>query len=393
MLSGKKGYIITAAIVLLAVFGLVEWSDHEAGKVDGGRPPAVAIDPASVVPTESPDLSGTYGVGVIAPEADMDRLQKSLQLASETVNSGLGIAGKKLVFDYETADAASAASVAASSSDRFVITTLPESAFASLSGDGPIVLSTAGPDTGDTASDRLFSLGVGSDPSGGAAAAGRYAVVDLKGKRIAAISGPDAASVAVRRAFGEAVRRAGGSLVDDEVGTVATGSGLASVKASKPDVLFVYASDGALRKVLADEAARESQIKILTVGLPAAASDAGSAETLPAGTLAFAPEFDVTETRAAEFMHQYAVRFGAAPDDIGQAAVSNAMPYLIRDLVQKDGDDPAKMTKTLETMIAGWSGGAIGSLSIDRNGDAVWDRFEVLDFGGATPTKIGTTGE
>jgi hypothetical protein len=113
---------------------------------------------------------------------------------------------------------------------------------------------------------------------------------------------------------------------------------------------------------------------------------------MPDGSLAFTPIFDASDERTVEFLRIYTARFGSAPEDIERAAVANAIPYLVRDLIEKDGEDAAKMRKTLESMIAGWSGGAIGSLSIDREGNAVWGRYEVKETREGASETLGVVG-
>lgn len=83
-----------------------------------------------------------------------------------------------------------------------------------------------------------------------------------------------------------------------------------------------------------------------------------------------APTSTPDSQRLQEFTQKFTNRHGDAPTFLPEQVSAYSSVYLVRDLIAKDGLDAVKMQKTLSTL-AGWAGGALGNVTLDKNGDMV----------------------
>jgi|GEM_PF-4896632 len=399
----KEKRVAVVIMVVLAVFLLVVWGLGKFPETAPGSNVASKQEAPYVVPAPSANLTGEFKVGAFLPlsgkdSANGETIKRSLDLATEQINSANGVAGKKLVLEYVDGDCASSDGVQKMIVDNgvsFVIVG-PCPADAKLKGvadkNKTIVFSFGSlADAALHAPDFLFDLVANENFGIEASIAGRYVATTLGGKRVAAVSASDAASIAVKKAFMDAVRKNGGTIVNDETFKAGSGSSawLDRTRSSKPDVAFVFAVDDTLKGTLLDELARTATYKLVTVGGPATDPESRN-QAFPEGTVTVIEAFVTGDERVTDFTKTFTGKYGSAPTDLELSAIADAAPYLIRDLVQKDGEDTTSIQKTLSTLVNGWSGGAIASLTFDKNGDAVPSRFVIMGTSEGVQTALET---
>lgn len=83
-----------------------------------------------------------------------------------------------------------------------------------------------------------------------------------------------------------------------------------------------------------------------------------------------APTSTPDSQRLQEFTQKFTNRHGDAPTFLPEQVSAYSSVYLVSDLIKKDGLDAVKIQKTLSTL-AGWAGGALGNVTLDKNGDMV----------------------
>lgn len=83
-----------------------------------------------------------------------------------------------------------------------------------------------------------------------------------------------------------------------------------------------------------------------------------------------APTSTPDKQRLEEFQQKFNNRHGEAPTYLSEQMSAYSSVYLVSDLIKKDGLDGVKIQKTLSTL-AGWAGGALGNVTLDKNGDMI----------------------
>ncbi len=225
---------------------------------------------------------------------------------------------------------------------------------------------------------------------------GKYAVKELKGKRIAVIDNRTAYGQGVADEFEKGVKAAGGTIVGREfTSDKATDftAILTSLKAKKPDIVFYGGMDAEAGPIL-------RQMKQLGVESKFMGGDGictGELPKLAAGTMADgqvvcaeAGGIDEKDTVAVKGMADFKAKFKAkfnADVQIYAPYVYDAVNVMVAAMVKAGSDDPAKYLPVL-AKTEGYKG-VTGTISFDSKGDIKNGALTLHSYKDGKQTNIG----
>ncbi|MBP9749098.1 ABC transporter substrate-binding protein [Patescibacteria group bacterium] len=391
------------AIVVIAVLWFVYGNSQKNAPTA-----AVSNTPVIVSPRQpAAGLAGEIIAGAVLPREGEyavlgQNIQQAIQLAVEDINAERGIGGKKLVFAYQdggcdtTKGSEAAKTLVTESKVQAIIggACAEETAgvVSVVNGGSTIVFAPTGvADEVANASGHLFRFVPPTASLGNAA--GAYAAETLKAKRAAIVSVDSVEGKELADAFSVGFEKSGGTVVFH----ILSWSDVANPAPMPSDVDVVYVVSSSVLQL----AQIMEYLKIQNVTVPIITTDSVIAswidqakkdvvEGLAAieGVTAIAPFYDVQSERVMQFAKLYKARFGEDPAYPLYAANAYSQTYLLRDLIEKDGYDGAKMQKTLQAPLTGWAGGAFGKVDLDKMGDTLQRTFAAWKVeGGALVSK------
>ncbi|TAL19489.1 hypothetical protein EPN90_03340, partial [Patescibacteria group bacterium] len=365
-----------------------------------------AVPEKKEAPAPAAELQGEVTVGAVLPLTGDGAayglpIQKAIQLAVDEVNAVRGAGGKKLVVAYE--DGKCDGKEGATAAQKLIGVNKVQAiiggvcsgetlGFAPIANENKVVVispSATSPDITTKGGDYVFRFAP-SDALAGKVAVG-YAKGELQAKRAAVISENSDYAQALRRTFTSAFKLAGGVVAMDEAyntGVTDFRTQALKIKNAKVDVVYVVpqtpAPGIAIVKALKD---KKVTAAILTAEVLIGRDVAKENSEVLEGVVGFEAFYNENSERAARFTQAYKDRYAEDPAFPFFMANAYSEVYLLRDLLEKDGNDGVKMQKTLTTLIKGWAGGALTDVTLDKNGDIEWKSYSVKEIKGGAVTE------
>lgn len=393
------------AVVLI----VVAWMVFGHAPNDAPAPGGDVVPAVSTPRRAATGLVGEIVAGAILPiSGDQAVLGKTLQnaitLAVEDINAERGVTGKKLVFAFEDgACNKTTAEVAAQrlATDKKVQAIIgggcaDETAGATRIADASnvlILVPGAAADATANATVHVFRLTPPHAVGGSAAAA--YATGGLQAKRSIVLSADTAVTNEWATAFTEAFKKKGGALIGEQpfAGISAAGDvgdlpkGEAQQRA---DTVFLSVGNVVqLRAAIQQVKAQIPTASIIAVSENFSTKELMDAADVLADVTIIAPFYDYQAERMQQFIALYKARHGEEPAYPLYAANAYSHTYLLRDLIEKDGYEAAKMQKTLRAPLTGWSGGAFGKVDLNTRGDTIARSFALWKIEGGSLVSKG----
>ena len=333
---------------------------------------------------------GSYKIGVMLPLTGDGAayglpIQKSVKIALDEVNAKGGVNGKLLEAVYEDSkcnpkDGNAAAQKLVNIDGVKVIIggacsgeTLGA---APIANDNKVVMlspSATSPDITLKGGDFLFRLAP-SDAYAGVVASD-YAYKELKAKKAAIISETTDYAQGLRKVFKDNFAKLGGEIAADETYNPEDTdfrTQVTKVKAAGPDVIYLLPQAPA-KGVLLVKQLKEAGIKtqLLTaeviIGRNVIKDNAADLE----GLVGIEQKFDEKAPKAASLLAKYRQQAKEEPPFPGYMSGAYDAVYLLSDAIAKNGYDGEKIRDYLYG-VKNWEG-AVGKVTIDRNGDVVLD--------------------
>ena len=340
-----------------------------------------------ITPAQS---QGTYKIGVMLPLTGDGAayglpIQKSVKIALDEVNAKGGVNGKLLEAVYEDSKCnpkdGNAAAQKLVNLDRVKVIiggacsgeTLGA---APIANDNKVVMlspSATSPDITLKGGDFLFRLAP-SDAYAGVVASD-YAYKELKAKKAAIISETTDYAQGLRKVFKDNFAKLGGEVAADETYNPEDTdfrTQVTKVKAAGPDVIYLLPQAPA-KGVLLVKQLKEAGIKtqLLTaeviIGRNIIRDNAADLE----GLVGIEQKFDEKAPKAASLLAKYRQQAKEEPPFPGYMSGAYDAVYLLSDAIAKNGYDGEKIRDYLYG-VKNWEG-AVGKITIDRNGDVVLD--------------------
>ncbi len=397
----QYAWLGVGAVVLVMVIWLFSSKMPSDTPASGNSPVPTPNVPRPV----ATNLVGEIVVGAILPatgdQAVLGKtLQNAIDLATEDINAERGVVGKKLVFvrKDEECGGDQAQSLITAFQVQAIIGVVggtcssEKIGFVSAINDNNVIAlaATGVADETANASGHLFRFVPPYAAEGTAAAT--YASGALRAKRATVLFGNTAQGKELAAAFSAGFKKNGGTVVsevgvgldeNDVIGSI--------VPEIDVDVLYVVpASVSQMTRFLKAIKAQQSSALIVTTDLALAPTIGQTEKVLLEGVNGIAPLYDLQSERVQQFMRLYKARYGEEPAYPLYAANAYSQTYLLRDLIEKDGYDGAKMQKTLQAPLTGWSGGAFGKVDLDKTGDTLLRTFTAWKVEGGVLVSKGT---
>lgn len=388
------GAVALVAIGWLA-FGTV--GGEKTGTNQPGQPALSLPRPAAT------NLVGEIIAGVLLPTSGAEQvlgktINNAIDLAAEEINADHGVVGKKLVFSVKD-------SVCSGDQTQALVTESKVQAIVGVVGgtcadektgflsavNDNNVIALASTDVADqiaNASGHVFRFTPSSLSAGTAAAS--FATGALQAKHATALVGNTTIAKEMADAFVAGVLRKGG----DTANTVVVGQSPDDVIGAintAVDVLYVVPADVTqLVRFLQHIKEQKLTAHILIGGIVLSPAEREANKALLEGVTFVTPFYDYQDERMQQFIKLYKARYGEEPAYPLYAANAYSQTYLLRDLIEKDGYDGAKMQKTLQAPLTGWSGGAFGKVDLDKMGDTLQRSFTAWKMEGGALVSKGT---
>ncbi len=333
---------------------------------------------------------GTYKIGIMYPltgdaAAYGVPIQKTTKYAADEINAKGGINGKKIELIYEDSKCnpkdGNAAAQKLINLDKVKVIiggvcsgeTLGA---APVANENKVVLispSATSPDITDKGGDFVFRLSP-SDAFAGVVAS-NYAYNDLKLKKTAIISESTDYAQGLRRVFKENYAKLGGEIVADETFNSEDTdfrTQVTKVKAANPDAVYLVPQTKA-KGVLLVKQLKEAGVsrQLLTAEVMIGRDVVKESGADVDGMIGVEQKFDDKSSKAAPILAKY--RQDAKEEAPFPAYMSAGydIVYLLSDAIAKNGYDGEKIRDYLYS-VKDYSG-AVGKVSLDRNGDVVLD--------------------
>lgn len=389
----KNGVSLLIALLVGVGIGYLIW----------GQKPEPAMAPEA--PEKMLALQGEVTIGAIYPltgdaAAVGLPVQKATQLAVDEVNAAGGVGGKKLVVAFE--DGKCDGKEGATASQKLINVTKVKAilggvcsgetlGFAPIANENKVVVispSATSPDITTKGGAYVFRFSPSDALAGKIVAA--YAMQDLKASRAAVISENTDYAQGLRRVFVESFSAKGGTVSADEVyssGTTDFRTQVLKIKNLKVDVVYILpqapASGIAIVKALKDQ---KVDAKLLTAEVLIGAEVAKDNKEVLAGVTGFEAFFDEKGDAAAKFASAYKAKYNEELAHAFYQANAYSSVYLVKELIEKNGEDGEKLQAALSTL-SGWSGGALSKVTLDKNGDIEWKSYSVKEIKDGVPTQ------
>jgi branched-chain amino acid transport system substrate-binding protein len=390
------------AVVVVAVLWFAYGNSQKQISVGGNVNAPVIANPRPA----AAGLAGEIVAGALVPTTgELAALGKTLQnaiaLATEDINAERGVVGKKLVFVTmdSTCGGDQTQSLVVEKQVQAIIGVVGETCanekddFLSVVNANPLI-ALASTDVSDAlanASESIFRFAPPAKSAGMAAAA--VAVDTMKAKHATALIGNTSFGKEVAAAFQNSVLEKGGETANTVVVGLSTEDEIGSINTAA-DVVYLVPADGSqLVRFVQFARERAPTAAILVGGTALNPSLLAEHTSLFEGGTFLAPLYDRESERMQQFLAHYKSRYGEEPAYPFYAANAYSQTYLLRDLIEKDGYDAAKMQKTLRAPLTGWSGGAYGKVDLNKMGDTTARAFAVWKVEAGSLVAKGTIQE
>lgn len=311
-------------------------------------------------------------------------IQRAFEIARDEINEKGGVNGKKLEIIWENGKCEAKASTDAVQKliniDKVEIIlggvcSSETLAAAPLTEEAKVLLfspSATSPDITD-AGDFVFRLAP-SDALAGKIAAS-YASLKFNVKRAAIISENKDYAQGLRNVFKEEFRRLGGTVVADEVflsGETNFKPFILKIKEKNPEVVYIVPQTPSPGILILKEISKQGlKTKLLTAEVLMGRDIVKENFKDMEGLVGIEPFFNEKGEKAASFLAKYKEKFKEEPPFPFFMSSSYDILYLLKDALEEGNETPESIRDFLYDL-KDWQG-AIGKVTIDKNGDLVAD--------------------
>lgn len=362
--------------------------------------PTVPETPTAQTPTPPPSQPIKLGfIGPLSGDAAGygEPMLNTQKLAIEAINTAGGIAGRNIELIIEDGKCEGKSAVTAAQKlinvDQVKIIlggscsgeTL---AFAPLAEQSKVLVFSSLASSPDIskAGDYVFR----NAPSDQAPGIQLAELIYKKQKKVAIVSENTEYAQAIKRVFKERFTALGGKIVADEAFQQEEKdfkTYLTKIKAAKPDAIFIDPQTGATGGFLV------KQIKELGIKTPVYGVYFGTDKDFKAFAKDASEGFmyldfvaDPSKPRVAELFKKYKDAYGTDPNFPQYMVMGYDALYILKDAIEKVGEDPAKIKDHLYT-IKNYDG-IIGQYGFDENGDVTGIQFKAFQIKNGQPVAL-----